>query len=45
LESLAWEKITVLAEDSYVQADVAEYQILDFECKVAASSVESLKGL
>jgi hypothetical protein len=24
----------VLAEDSYVQADVAEYQILDFDCKV-----------
>jgi len=35
----------VLAEDSYIQADVAEYQIIDFDCKVAALSVESLKGL
>jgi uncharacterized protein YciI len=35
----------ILAEDSYVQADVAEYQILDFDCKVAASSVEFLRGI
>jgi uncharacterized protein YciI len=35
----------ILEEDSYVQADVAEYQILDFDCKVAVSSVEFLKGI
>lgn len=37
--------LRVLAEDSYVRADVAEYQILDFDCKVTAPSFETLKGL
>jgi uncharacterized protein YciI len=27
--------VEILAEDSYVQADVAEYQIIDFDCKIA----------
>ncbi|MDB5968211.1 MAG: hypothetical protein JWQ90_661 [Hydrocarboniphaga sp.] len=34
----------LLAEDSYVQADVAEYQVIDFECKLAQPSLESLKS-
>jgi uncharacterized protein YciI len=35
--------MTILSEDSYVQADVAEYQIIDFDCKIAHSALESLK--
>ena len=30
----------ILSEDSYVQADVAEYQIIDFDCKIAQSALE-----
>jgi len=34
----------ILAEDSYVRADVAEYQIVDFNCKVTQPALESLKA-
>lgn len=32
----------IIAEDSYVQADVAEYQIVDFDCKAIAPGLELL---
>ena len=32
----------LLAEDSYVQADVADYQIVDFDCKLAAAGLTVL---
>lgn len=32
----------IIAEDSYVQADVADYQIIDFDCKATAPGLESL---
>ncbi len=35
--------MAMLAEDSYVQADVAEYQIMDFDCKVTHPELASLK--
>ncbi|PRC92336.1 YciI family protein [Solimicrobium silvestre] len=35
--------MSILAEDSFVQADVAEYQIMDFNCKLADVKLESLK--
>jgi uncharacterized protein YciI len=34
--------LALLAEDSYVQADVADYQIVEFDCKIAAHGLESL---
>jgi uncharacterized protein YciI len=34
----------ILAEDSYVIEDVAEYQIIDIDCKVSASGLELLIG-
>jgi hypothetical protein len=33
----------ILSEDSYVHADVAEYQIVDFDCKLARPGLESLQ--
>lgn len=36
--------LQILAEDSYVKADVAEYQIVDVAFKAAAAGFESLKG-
>ncbi len=32
----------IIAEDSYVQSDVAEYQIIDFDCKVTVPGLELL---
>jgi uncharacterized protein YciI len=32
----------LLAEDSYVKADVVDYQIVDFDCKLAAPSLTVL---
>ena len=32
----------LLTEDSYVQADVADYQIVDFDCKLAAGGLDVL---
>jgi hypothetical protein len=32
----------LLAEDSYVQADVVDYQIVDFDCKLAAQGLNIL---
>jgi uncharacterized protein YciI len=32
----------LLAEDSYVQADVVDYQIVDFDCKLAAPNLTLL---
>jgi len=32
----------LLAEDSYVQADVADYHIVDFDCKLAGPNLSSL---
>ena len=32
----------LLAEDSYVQADVVDYQIVDFDCKLAAAGLTVL---
>lgn len=35
----------MLSEDSYVQAGVADYQIIDFDCKAAVDALQALKGL
>ena len=32
----------ILAEDSYVKADVADYQIVEFDCKITADGLNSL---
>ena len=32
----------LLAEDSYVQAEVVDYQIVDFDCKLAAPGLHIL---
>lgn len=36
--------LKILEEDSYVQNDVADYQIIDFDCKLAAKELQSLCG-
>jgi|GEM_PF-1179841 len=36
--------LEILAEDPYVISDVADIQILDFDCKLATDKLESLKG-
>ena len=33
----------ILAEDSYVEADVAEYQVIDFDCRATQASLEALR--
>jgi uncharacterized protein YciI len=33
----------ILSEDSYVKAEVAEYQIIQFDCKASTSELEFLK--
>ena len=33
----------ILTEDSYVEADVAEYQVIDFDCKATQASLEALR--
>lgn len=44
VQSMPKEKLLqILAEDSYVQADVADYQIIDFDCKAAQATLEALK--
>jgi len=35
----------MIAEDSYVQAGVAEYQVIDFDCKATVDALHLLKGL
>jgi uncharacterized protein YciI len=35
----------IIAEDSYVTADVAEYQIVDFTARLAAPDLETLTQL
>lgn len=35
----------IINEDSYVQADVAEYQLIDFDCKVTLPDLELLKTI
>lgn len=32
----------ILGEDPYVQNDVVEYQIIDFDCKLVATELQSL---
>lgn len=32
----------IIAEDSFITGDVAEYQVIDFDCKVAATGLEQL---
>jgi uncharacterized protein YciI len=32
----------LLADDSYVQADVADYQVVDFDCKLAVPGLAAL---
>jgi uncharacterized protein YciI len=34
--------LALLAQDPYVAFDVADYQIIDFDCKLAAPALESL---
>ena len=34
----------LLSDDSYVQAEVADYQILDFDCKLTAPGAKALAG-
>lgn len=36
--------LRILSEDSYVKADVADYQIIDIDCKLAAKDFENLVG-
>ena len=36
------ELLALLAEDSFVQHDVADYQIIDFDCKAALPDLETL---
>ena len=36
--------LQILAEDSYVKADVAEYQIVEVDFKAVAAGFESLTG-
>jgi uncharacterized protein YciI len=36
--------LKLLAEDSFVQHDVAEYQIVDFDCKAAQPAMAALIG-
>ena len=36
--------LCILAEDSYVRADVAEYQIIDFDCRIATTSLDFLRN-
>jgi uncharacterized protein YciI len=35
--------LKILAEDSFVKADVAEYQIIDFDCKATQAELDALK--
>jgi uncharacterized protein YciI len=37
------ELLAILAEDSYVQADVAEYQIIDVDVKAVGAGLDALK--
>ena len=32
----------LLADDSYVQADVVDYQVVDFDCKLAGPGLAAL---
>ncbi len=34
----------LLSEDSYMRAEVAEYQVLDFDCKAVGPSLRALAG-
>ena len=34
--------LALIAQDSYVQADVAQYEIVDFACKLAADGLSAL---
>jgi uncharacterized protein YciI len=35
----------ILAEDPYISEDVAEYRIVDFDCKATIKELDFLKGL
>lgn len=35
----------IIAEDSYVKANVCDYQLIDFDCKVVAPGLELLTGV
>lgn len=37
--------LKLLAEDSYVKADVVDYQIIDFDCKAAQPNIAELVGI
>lgn len=34
----------ILSEDSYVQNDLVEYQIVDFDCKLFSKDMQTLSG-
>lgn len=36
--------LALLAADSYVLADVADYQIAEFDCKIAAPQLQSMQA-
>jgi uncharacterized protein YciI len=36
---------TILEEDSFVSQEVAKYDIIDMECKLAVSALEELKAI
>jgi uncharacterized protein YciI len=36
---------TIIAEDSFVKADVAEYQIIDFDCKTTSQQLAFLQSI
>ena len=37
--------LEILAEDPYVKADVADVEIVDFDCKAATDAIAALKGI
>ena len=43
--SIEKEKIMqIISEDSYVKADVADYQVIEIDCKLTANGLEHLIG-
>ena len=35
----------IIAEDSFVKADLAEYQIIDFDCKATSQQLDFLQTM
>jgi uncharacterized protein YciI len=39
------ELLNLMAKDSYVKADVVDYQIVEFDCKLTAAGLEQLVAM